>query len=476
MLRARSSAPPSQVRLRVALGAVVVLGAIAAGSVGATASVRSTSELPANGRIVYSHFRDIPSEWDIRSIGATGDGVARLAIGPGLETEPQVSPDGTKIAYFNDRDLVVMNIDGSDQHRLTPAGSTDFRTQIRWSPDGTTLAYLNLSPADDYQLYTIPALGGEPQRVSVGLTTVHTRNGFAWSPDSRSLAFGARDPSTDRDVLYIAAADGSALDPFDLHLQGGGICSGDCWAGEDAVDWSPDGSTIAYSLDDDIWTVHPDGSGATQLLADDRDFGRPQWSPTGEQLLYIADDLDSPGRLGVVGADGQNDHLIPDAWVWSASWSPDGTAIVFEGANSEIYTVPAAGGTPTRLTFDKKSDDWPDWAAGCSITGTPGADVLEGTPEPDYICGRAGDDVITGLGGDDVLLGGAGADTVLGGAGNDLVTGERGADQLRGGAGDDTVNGRDGLGERLMAGPGDDRCRRDAGDVLVGCEAIDRDL
>ena len=119
----------------------------------------------------------------------------------------------------------------------------------------------------------------------------------------------------------------------------------------------------------------------------------------------------------------------------------------------------------------------PDWAPACSVTGTSGPDVLEGTPERDFICGRAGDDVVAGLGGDDVLLGGAGADTISGGAGNDVVAGERGADQLRGGPGDDTVNGRDGgTSERLTAGHGNDRCRKDPSDVPVSCETIEHDL
>jgi Ca2+-binding RTX toxin-like protein len=234
---------------------------------------------------------------------------------------------------------------------------------------------------------------------------------------------------------------------------------------------------------DDIWTVHPDGTGATRLLSGFHDYGRPEWSPTSEQLMYIVDgidDLGSPGFLGVVDADGQSERTIPEAWTSSADWSPDGTEIVYEGTqdqrHGEIYTAPAAGGTSTRLTFSRAADRLPIWTPGCSITGTPGPDVLEGTPERDFICGGSGDDVISGLGGDDVLLGGEGVDIVIGGAGNDVVAGERGADQLRGGPGDDTVNGRDGgTAERLMAGQGNDQCRKDRGDIPVSCETIDRD-
>ena len=34
--------------------------------------------------------------------------------------------------------------------------------------------------------------------------------------------------------------------------------------------------------------------------------------------------------------------------------------------------------------------------AGCTITGTAGADVLRGTPRADVICGLGGDDILWG--------------------------------------------------------------------------------
>jgi dipeptidyl aminopeptidase/acylaminoacyl peptidase len=458
---ARSAARPSWVQRCALLGATVALGMLGAGTLPFSATAATRSELPPNGRIVFAH-----SWTEVRSIGANGDESARLSVRHCCITEPRVSPDGTRIAYFRDSQIVVMNVDGSDPRQLTHGPG--YKEEIRWSPDGATLAYLWLTRRHDYQLYTIPAVGGTPQRVSVGLTEVWTREGYAWSPDSTRLAFGASGE------IFLGSADGSALDGIPQPDE----CCG--WAGEDAVDWSPDGSTIAFSYNDEIWTVHPDGTGLTRLLSGDHDYGDPEWSPTSEQLLYIADDLESPGLLGVVDADGQNAHWIP-AWVWNADWSPDGTAITFashiDQRTTEIYTAPAGGGTPTRLTFDNKGDADPDWAPSCSVTGTSGPDVLRGTPGRDFICGGAGDDVISGLGGDDVLLGGAGDDTISGGAGNDVIAGEVGADLLRGGSGDDTVNGRDGgTPERLTAGHGDDRCRKDRSDVPVSCETIDRDL
>lgn len=83
---------------------------------------------------------------------------------------------------------------------------------------------------------------------------------------------------------------------------------------------------------------------------------------------------------------------------------------------------------------------------GCTITGTPGDDIIDGTPGDDVICGLGGNDLIDGLGGDDVIYGNAGVDWIVGGPGNDTIFGGPGDDLLGGGPGEDIIHG----------GPGND--------------------
>ena len=90
----------------------------------------------------------------------------------------------------------------------------------------------------------------------------------------------------------------------------------------------------------------------------------------------------------------------------------------------------------------------------CTITGTPGRDVLRGTDKHDVICGLGGNDVLIGLGGDDILFGGPGNDSLDGGAGRDLLFGD---------AGKDTISAKDGESDRIDGGPGRDSAKRDAG-------------
>jgi Ca2+-binding RTX toxin-like protein len=109
---------------------------------------------------------------------------------------------------------------------------------------------------------------------------------------------------------------------------------------------------------------------------------------------------------------------------------------------------------------------------GCTLIGSARGDRLRGTSRRDVICGLGGNDILVGLGGDDVLYGGTGADRLFGrsgddlldgGPGNDFLNGGGDHDVLRGGAGNDVMIARDrGRGnDRVIGGPGRDRCRTD---------------
>ena len=121
----------------------------------------------------------------------------------------------------------------------------------------------------------------------------------------------------------------------------------------------------------------------------------------------------------------------------------------------------------------------PSTTLPCTITGTPGADLLFGTKGRDVICGLGGNDVLDGNGGNDVLYGGPGDDLVNGGNGNDVLYGGAGNDKLQGDHGRDVVKGGtgnamifawDGFADRLYGGPGMDRAWKDKYDRAAQIE------
>ena len=74
--------------------------------------------------------------------------------------------------------------------------------------------------------------------------------------------------------------------------------------------------------------------------------------------------------------------------------------------------------------------------------------------------------------GNDSFLGGPGADVADLGLGNDAVDPGPGSDLVLGGDGDDTIAARDGFGDVVECGPGNDTVTADRADVLSGCENV----
>ncbi len=86
------------------------------------------------------------------------------------DTDPQWSPDGTRIAFTNgsrqQRGVWVMNADGSGLTRLTTPDRPELDHDIAWSPDGSALVftrgtYTSFGHLGD--VYVVPATGGAPQ-------------------------------------------------------------------------------------------------------------------------------------------------------------------------------------------------------------------------------------------------------------------------------------------------------------------------
>jgi Tol biopolymer transport system component len=123
-------------------------------------------EFPAWSRdgavIVYSNSGAVPVSADgfsptqeIWSVDSSGGEPTQLTHNDVLDTQPDVSSDGT-VAFVRDADIWTMALDGSDQQLLEATAGEGYFTP-HWSPDGTKLALLRFDPSERTQAH--PELG-----------------------------------------------------------------------------------------------------------------------------------------------------------------------------------------------------------------------------------------------------------------------------------------------------------------------------
>jgi serine/threonine protein kinase/Tol biopolymer transport system component len=133
--------------------------------------------------------------------------------------------------------------------------------------------------------------------------------------------------------------------------------------------WSPDGSEIAYVIEDNLFRANKDGSNGKQLAHLPGTGWRPRWSPDGTMLrLTIEDSLSAFLSLWEVRSDGTNLHPLLPGWNRPAAeccgaWTPDGNFYVFQSTRegkTEIWALREKRGpsgffdrrlaTPTQVT------------------------------------------------------------------------------------------------------------------------------
>jgi len=97
---------------------------------------------------------------------------------------PSPSPDGRSVAFSALGRLYIRALTPDGAAREVP-GIEGMAFQPSWSPDGRTLAYVTWTASDGGQVWTIPAAGGRPRRLT---QTPAMYSEPQFSPDGRSIA------------------------------------------------------------------------------------------------------------------------------------------------------------------------------------------------------------------------------------------------------------------------------------------------
>ncbi len=135
--------------------------------------------------------------------------------------------------------------------------------------------------------------------------------------------------------------------------------------------WSPDGHYIAFFHENQdqspvIFVIPALGGPARQLHGLARRLACHQelnWSPDGKFLLFSEQSAaNQPCRIVQLTIEDLtvrqlSDPPVPSTGDWGARYSPNGKSIAFIRNSKDvedIYVMPAAGGTPRRVTFDNR--------------------------------------------------------------------------------------------------------------------------
>jgi|HubBroStandDraft_6_1064221.scaffolds.fasta_scaffold02553_4 Tol biopolymer transport system component len=352
--------------------------------------------------------------WTINSDGTGLTPITQLSGGAyGADsTDPQWSPDGTKIIYSSGRaldgsdnpsvgsaiNIWVSNADGSGATPLTQMTVYAPCYGVAWSPDGTKIAYFswrgldgsntNAGTSDTHNIWVMNADGSNnipiTQLSAAGTDSYYPR----WSPDGSKLTYysgraldGSDAPNGQEFTqnIWIMNADGSGSVPV---TQLTGVLSGN----QDAY-WSKDGSTLVFAGGDgNIYTVQADGSGLTQLTTGNALNIPEGWSPDGTKIVFESslsvgggDSSQESLNIWVMNDDGSNPTPLTKltaAGAVSGAWSSDGTRIAymsdrsFDGSDNpeanpqtnNLWLMQADGSGSVPLTKLTKADsEGPAW-------------------------------------------------------------------------------------------------------------------
>ena len=253
---------------------------------------------------------------------------ARVLIAKGKEGSgtlnigPELSPDGSKVIYFSERDLFSIDLFVADAktgeviRKITDTATSAHYESLAfltsagaWDPQGKRFVFPGLSKGEPI-LTIVDVESGKIER-EIRLSEVHEIVNPTWSPDGKHVAFSA---------LIGGFND---LYSYDLEKSALKRLTNDPFAETDPA-FSPDGQKIVF---------------ATDRFTTNLDVLKP--GPMKLALLDVAS-----GNVTQLGGFDGAKNIGPQ-------WAGDGKSLFFisdRGGISNIYRITADGGRTTQLT------------------------------------------------------------------------------------------------------------------------------
>jgi len=152
-----------------------------------------------DGKTVFYNHVDQGKSSILWRVGLDGQNAAQ--VGDKHYNEPEISPDGRRLAVYDWEDangkleLIILDAaTGAVQSTIQVSGPisvSEGQTRMAWSPDGRGIVYIKDDPVSSvsnlwYQPVGTPGSTAKPPKQITNFTAMHIWS-FAWSPDGKQL-------------------------------------------------------------------------------------------------------------------------------------------------------------------------------------------------------------------------------------------------------------------------------------------------
>jgi len=287
-----------------------------------------------------------------------------------------LSPDGRYLAFStvkdNEQHIYTVSVDGGEPTQLVDMQA---REPV-FSPDGSLIAFAEDKDIGKYEgeqgIWVVPAQGGKPNLVA----DASTASSLSWSPDGKMIAF--LDYSRNQEINIIPVSkEGKAngeLTVINIPEEIGraallGLAG---WTSDNKI-----GVKVKSKGERALYTL-PSGGGQAAIILNDFMALQPRWSPDGKEIFFTtlpAEGDNKEWRMTLafvpsIGGEGKylpldaqknrlkpfslqaGNRISPDGkTIISAAWCTEDTLANINWPGSHIWKISVDGKEQTKLTY-----------------------------------------------------------------------------------------------------------------------------
>jgi Tol biopolymer transport system component len=235
-------------------------------------------------------------------------------------TYADVSPDDKELVYVDNKNLSLMNSDGTNIRQITNTNDGLDYGGPKWSRDGQKIVYIkNTTPV--HNSLGIITLNGNVAK----LLNFYSTTSYDWTFDSNGIVYSKWDSNYLDHISRYDLSSGS-----ETQLTTGnkyGILPA-CNTVNDKICFL----SVLSNSGSDLTLMKSDGTQQSTILHNSL-LDTPYWSPDGNHITFITGDssLGYDRNVGIIDIDGSNYRIINSikGECMNPIWSPDGKYILY---------------------------------------------------------------------------------------------------------------------------------------------------